>query len=194
MNRSRNPKTRPVNRSRTNVNSSLTNLVPYAKGQPNLTLKIHTSLAKYTTTVTTGLIARSTSIEAGLAGSFSTRFAAFDEYRIIKVLFEAYPCSSNNPGTLNMWCEPLNSGTPNATIAATNAVTSFSAGGNSKVTKLVYKPADFAFLDWITVGTTNSTVGYFNMYTDLANYASSAVVTDYVIVHVILTVQFRGFA
>lgn len=191
----RNPQPKSQRRQQKVSNQSLlTASSPYSPGTPASSMKIQGVIGKYTTIVTSGLIARTTAIEAGLISNFSTRFQAFDEYRIIKAVFEAYPCSSNNPGQINMWVEPLNSSTPTSASASTNNVVSFSAGGNNKVTKLIYKPLDFAYLDWTPVATSTGAVGYFNVYSDNANFASSIVATDYLVVRVWLTLQFRGFA
>lgn len=172
----------------------LSAIVPYTKGTPVTSLKVQGNPTKYTTTVTTGVIAVSTAIQASLCSNFSNRFQAFDEYRIIKAVFDAYPSSSNNPGTIVMWCEPLSSATPTSSLAVSNTVTSFSAGGNSKVTSLSYRPTDYAYLDWTPVTTSTAPVGYFCVYTDNTNFASTTVATDYCIIRATLTIQFRGFA
>jgi hypothetical protein len=174
--------------------NNISALIPFTKGVPATSLKIQGNPAKYTTTVTTGVIAVSTAIQAALCSNFSTRFQAFDEYRIIKAIFSAYPCSSNNPGSIVMWVEPLSNATPTSSLAATNTVTTFSAGGNSKVTTLSYRPVDYAYLDWTPVTTSTSPVGYLNVYTDNANFASSTTATDYCVIRATLTFQFRGYA
>ncbi len=93
-----------------------------------------------------------------------------------------------------MWVEPLSSTAPTSAAAQQNSVVAFPAGGNDKVYKLVYRPIDFQYLDWIPTTTTNSPVGYFNIYTNNADFASSTTATDYVVVKAEFTVQFRGYA
>lgn len=166
----------------------------YSPGVQVVTMKISTILPKYTTTVTTGVIASSVAIQASLMTNFSTRFAAFDEFRITQVLFKANLCSASNPGTINMWVEPLSNTVPNSTMAGTNSVRRFPAGGNDRTPTLLYRPADYAYLDWLTIGTTTSPIGWLNVYTDNSTFASSTVATDYMVVSADFTVQFRGMA
>jgi len=169
--------------------------IPYSPGTPFVTLRLTGLNVKYTTTVTTGVIASSTAIQTGNITNFSTRFAvAFDECRITKVIFRAYPCSSANPGTVNMWVEPQSNSTPTTNLAQQNNVVAFPAGANDRIPTLVYQPTDFNYNDWIPVSTTNSVIGYFNVYTNNADFASSTTATDYLVVKAEYFVQFRGFA
>lgn len=179
-------------RNKANVSNTLS--VSYSPNVPVVTMTIPTVLPKYTTTTLTGVIANSTAIQASLMSNFSNRFQSFDEFRILQVRFNCNLCSSSNPGTINVWVEPLSTTTPTSAIAASNIALRFSAGSNDSKHSLVYRPADYAYLDWLTPGTTTSPVGWLNVYTDNANYGATVAVADYLVIEAIFTLQFRGLS
>jgi hypothetical protein len=158
------------------------------------TLKIDGASQKFTTTVTTGLIATSYAINLGNMPSFATRFGVvFDEARILKAVFRFRPCSSATPGMCNTWVEPVSSANPTAALAANNKVVAFSMGSNDRVTTLTYSPSDFQYLEFTDATVTNTTVGYLNIYTDNSNYASPTTATDAFVLRAEYIVQFRGY-
>jgi hypothetical protein len=174
-------------------NNVYTTTMPVTPGSPITQHVVQGDVTKFTTTVTTGVIAQSLAIDAGDITSFS-RFALYDEFRIIKVVFKAYPCSASTPGSACIWVETKDSSTPTNSKSQTNSVVQFSLGGNNRVIKLSYKPSDFAYNVWTTTATTSFVIGYLNVYTDNATYAAPTTVTDAFVLRAEYTVQFRGFA
>jgi hypothetical protein len=187
------PSKKTKQRRVTKPGSIYSSTMPYSPGVPSAVFKVSAGIQKFTTTVTTGVIASSTAIQAAQIPSFGSRFAAFDEYRITHAKFMFYPCSSTNPGTLNAWVEPQSSGTPSSSIAQNNKVLAFPIGGNNRVYKLNYSPTDFNFEGWTDLATTTFVIGYLNVYTNNADFASNIVATDAVTVRAEYTVEFRGF-
>jgi hypothetical protein len=176
------------------VNRILTAPIPYSPGTTIQTLVVEGDAQKFTTTVTTGLIASSLAIELGNIPSFAARFGAvYDSARIVKVLFEFRPCSSTTSGMAKVWVEPTSSASPTAAAAANNRTVKFSLGSNDKVAKLLYHPSDYQYLEFIPTSTTTSVVGYLNVYTDNANYASPVAATDAFVLCAKYTIQLRGF-
>jgi hypothetical protein len=168
--------------------------IPYSPGTPMTTLKIDGASQKFTTTVTTGLIATSYAINLGNMPNFATRFGVvFDEARILEARFKFRPCSSTTPGMCNTWVEPISNSAPTAAFAASNKVVSFSMGSNDRVKTLIYRPSDFQYMEFVQASTTSTTVGYLNIYTDNANYASPIAVTDAFVLRAEYIVQFRGY-
>jgi len=173
-----------------------TALAPFSPGQPGVVFPLEVFIGKLTTTVTTGVIASSTVIAASLVSNFASRFVAFDEYRIRK--FEAIYqlCSSTNPGILNTWCEPLtsNTGAPVANDAKNNRTVTFSASATDKTIRLPYNPRDDNVTIWNAISTTTTSCGNLKVYTNNADFGSSIVATDYVVVTGIIWIEFRGWA
>lgn len=185
------PKNKPSKRS-TAVSRVYESTMPFSNGVPMTRVKVPAGVLKYTTTVTTGVIASSTPIQAAQVPSFGSRFVAFDEYRIVKARFTFYPCSSSNPGTLNTWVEPKSGTTPTSSAAQNNKVLAFPIGGNSRTYTLTYRPTDFDLEGWQDLATTTFVYGYLNVYTNNADFASNTVATDAVTVRAEYDIEFRG--
>lgn len=171
-------------------------LIPqYTPGIKNTRLPIEFYIGKFATTVTTGVISLTQAIESVLIPSFSSRFSVFDEYLIESVLVRINTCSSTIPGLINVWFEPniSSSGAPNATDAKDNKTLTFSASSCMNTHTLSFNPRNPGTQSWTPVSTSTTPIGYFKMYTDNANFASSTAATDYAVVTGVMTVCFRGF-
>jgi len=168
-------------------------VVPFARGQPSACFWIDGDSVSYANSIP---LASSLGINTGNILNFNARFGStFDECRILEVRFEVRPCSSNNTGSTVMWVEPISNAVPTATLAQTNAVVEFSNGGNDKVIKYTYRPADYAYLDFIPCSTTTANIGYLNFYTDTTNFGSYTIANNTLFVlRAHYCVQFRGYA
>ncbi len=153
-------------------------------------------LAKVTSTVTTGVIAFTQSIEAGLVSSFGSRFDAYDEYLIEWFELRVDTCSSNLSGLLNVWIEAdaTNTGTPTATNAKQNKTLTFAAGANQRTHKLRYNPRNPVTQKWTPTGTTNASIGNVKVYTNTTDFAASTVATDYAVLTGTMGIWLRGFS
>lgn len=158
-----------------------------------MALKVNGDPLKYTTTVTTGVIASSTNILYSLISSFTTRFATWDEYRVVRVLFRIRFFSSTNPGIVRFWVEDRSSSAPTLAIAEAARGVVANASDVTREFRLDYKIMDPVYVDYTQLNATQS-VGYFNVYTNNANYGASAAATDYCVVTPVFTIQFRGYA
>jgi len=185
---------KPNRKNKKQGNRKLASPKAFSPGVVAITMNIETFVAKYTTTVTTGVIATNNSIQAAMIDSFAARFVGFDQYRIRSVRFQMDCCASTNPGVINVWVEPSGAGVPNATNAKDNYTCTFSAGDNSKHHILTYNPRDPATQVWTAVATTTSPIGYLKVYTNNADFAASTVATDYLVVMATLVIEFRGYA
>ncbi len=170
-------------------------LTAFSPGTPAMRLAVEIFVGKLTTTVTSGQISSSTAIQAALMANFGGRFVAFDEYMIEKVMFKVDCCSQNNPGLINMWCEPVASatGAPNSTDAKQNKTVTFPAGDTSKTHVMKYNPNNAVTQAWTPVSNTTAVCGNFKIYTNNADFGSTTVATDYVVVTGTIWVAFRGF-
>jgi len=181
---------RTVSTLRTRVPNSGTNSVA-------VRLPIEIFIGKLTTTVTTGVIASTTAIQASLNANFAARFGTcFDEYMIQSALFKFDMCSSALPGLLNVWIESnINSGAaPTLTDAKQNKTTTFAAGSNQRTHTIFFNPKNTVTQAWTLCTTTTAPIGYLKVYTNNADFASSIVATDYVVISGVLTVAFRNYA
>jgi hypothetical protein len=158
-----------------------------------LGIKVPGDPIKYTTTVTTGVIAVSTNIVYTLISSFTTRFAAWDEYRVVRVQFKVRMFSSTNPGVVRVWVEDRLSSAPTLATAEAAKGLFINASCVNKEHLLDYKIYDPVYTDFTALNATQS-VGYLNVYTNNANYGASTVATDYLMITPMFTFQFRGFA
>ncbi len=168
-------------------------LLPAFRGQPVAQFWVPADPIKLTTTVTTGVIANTTAINYSLISSFTTRFAGWDEYRVIQVRIEWKCFSSTNPGMVRGWVEDRSNATPTLAIAEASEGLCFSAGDVVTPHVLTYRIMDPVYIDYTQLNATQ-TIGYINTYTNNANYGATGVATDYVGVHAKLLFQFRGLA
>jgi hypothetical protein len=169
-------------------------LLPAFPGQPIFSTTVMADPIVLSTTVTTGVIANTTTITSALITSFTTRFATWDEYRIVGVQVKTSCFSSTNPGQLNHWIDIPNTAGAAPAIADSrkNRCVRFPASDVSKSHMTTFVPHDPAIQAWSDLFT-GLTIGVYKLYTDNANYGSSVVATQYVCVDILLTIQFRGF-
>lgn len=148
---------------------------------------------KFTTTVTTGVIASSTQILYTLISSFTTRFATWDEYRVIRVRFHVRFFSSTLPGILRVWVEDRSNATPTLAIAQADKGLSPNMSDVARRHMLDYRIMDPVYVDYTQLNATQG-IGYLNVYTNNAQYGSTVVATDVCVITPEFTIQFRGFA
>lgn len=173
--------------------SPLLELHPAFPGQAVDVQRIHVSPTKLVTTVTTGIIAHSQAVTVGNIPTFTTRFAAWREYRVIKAHAKVRCFSSTNPGVFRAWFDEKDGNVPTSTMAINSNSLEFSCSAGETSHELVWSPSDPLDLEYTQLGT-NVFPAYFKVYTDNALFGSSVAATDYAVVTIQLTVQFRGFA
>jgi hypothetical protein len=147
---------------------------------------------KVTSTVTTGAIATVVSVTPTSITSFNARFAStFVEYRIVRAKFQIRLFSSTNPGVIQAWFDEKNNGTP--TLAEANERATLIFNGSAVDTRPVLKwtCSDDLDLQYTATGTT-ATSGSFKVFSNNANFGSSIVATDYLIIEPEFQLQFRG--
>jgi hypothetical protein len=178
------------------------NVVPYGNVIPKFSpsgstfrMNLEVSIGKITTTVTTGLIALATAIQAGLVSNFNSRFGTtFDEYLIESFDLYINMCSSSNPGVINFWFETQSTSSPSAADATNNKTKTISAGSNEKQWRLHFNPRNAVTQAWTPISTTTAPIGYLKTFTNNSTFASSVVATDYAVLTGTLHVAFRGWA
>jgi hypothetical protein len=89
--------------------------------------------------------------------------------------------------------EDRDSTTPTLAISRADRGLLVNASEITKEHDLDYKIYDPVYTDYTQLNATQ-TIGYLNVFTNNANYGSSAAATDYMLVTPELTFQFRGFA
>lgn len=182
-------------RPRLNPLDSALRLTPEYKGQPVTVLKINADPLLITTTVGAGY-SSTTSLAAGRMTSFSTRFQAFTEYRIIKVKATAQNFSSNNSGIANMWFTEDDNTSPSATSALDAKALQYNYASTEKPLTLSYVPRDPAQQTWNVVSTASGLgtpiIGFFKHYTNITNFGCPSAATSLGSVTFVYTVQFRG--
>jgi hypothetical protein len=144
------------------------------------------------TTVTTGVINTTYPLQAADLQNFATRFGAlFEEYRIVKVKYSYKPFSVTNPGLLVHWIDEKQAAAPTSAEALQKSNKQFAASNQSPHT-LVWVSNDPLDLQYIDIGTTNTVLCSYKVYSDNANFGSSIVVTSYGVITGDAWVQFRG--
>ncbi len=177
---------------RPNIDTSLL-LIPEFPGQPNCTLKVTSDFVKLTTTVTTGAILAVATISSSGITNFTTRFAGFEEYRIVRSVLKINCFSSTNPGRIVAYVDPDDNTAPSLALSQAHRHITFAASDVANEKRLVYVPHDPAKQTWQTVATGTSATGYFKIYTSNGALGSSTVATEYMDYHMVHTIQFRGF-
>ncbi len=172
----------------------LTKLRPAYPGQPVLQCWIAADPSKLTTTVTTGQIASSFTLSPTTTiTGWGTRFGAtWDEWRVIAIEASVRCFSSTNPGVISHWLEEKSATVPALAECEAAHALRFPAGDVFSPHTRLYHLHDPLDLEYTAIGTAK-TVGYINVFTDNANYGSSAVATDYCSLQVRYLCQFRGF-
>jgi len=147
------------------------------------------------TTVTTGAmtVTASLAVISTTINNFATRFANFEEYRIIKAKAIIRCFSSVNPGIGNLWLDDSgNISAPTATEAQQRqGVKHFMFSDVDKEHTLTYVPQSPQEQIWNPIATAQQ-IAQFKLYTDNANFGASIVATQYCSIQVMFTVQFRG--
>jgi hypothetical protein len=163
-------------------------------GQPTYSSKVMSNPTKLTTTVTTGLIAVAPPISTSNVASFSTRFAGFEECRIIKAVLKITCFSSINPGRIMVYVDEDDNTVPTIALAQSHRCLQFAAGNVNRIFKLVYENHDVANLVWTSVSAGIASFANFKIFTDNANLGATIVATDYLDYSIEYTFQFRGFS
>jgi hypothetical protein len=143
--------------------------------------------------VTTGSLAANISLDGALINALTTRFASWQEYRIVQAEAQVRCFSSTNPGLIKIWFQSnQNTATPTNTLALNARGLVFPASDVGKLHRLIYRPLDPLEQQWQVLGT-GTRIGNFKIYSDNASYGASIVATQYLVVEFLLTVEFRGF-
>lgn len=163
-------------------------------GQPACVLKMLSESNLLTTTVTTGVIAASSGINPGGILNFATRFAGFNEYRIIKARLIVRFFSVTNSGVLSIWsASNLDSAAPSSSDAEQAKALRVNFSANTKEINFDYVPHDPLEQSWTQMGT-GFTCGHFKLYTDAANWGAPIAVTTIGNYQWEATVQLRGYS
>jgi len=147
---------------------------------------------KFTTTVTSGLIAGVIGVTNTNVSAFATRFGStFVEHRLIRAIFKIRLFSSTNPGVLQIWIDEKSTVTPTLAEANERAVLTPSASGTSLSPVLKWVAADPLDLQYSALSSSPQPAT-FKVFTNNANFGSSIVATDYLEVEPAFQFQFRG--
>jgi len=147
---------------------------------------------KFTTTVTTGVIAGAVPVASSGITDFATRFGTtFVEYRIVRARFRIRFFSSTNPGVCQFWIDEKSTSNPTLTEALERAVLVCSAAAIDTAPMLKWMSGDPLDLQYSAIGTDVS-YSTFKVYTSNTSFGSSVVATDYLEVEPLFQVQFRG--
>jgi len=147
---------------------------------------------KFTTTVTTGLIAGVINVVSTSVSSFATRFSqTFVEYRMIRALFRIRLFSSTNQGVLQFWIDEKSNATPVLAEAQERATLIVSASSTDRNPVLKWVSSDPLDLQYIATSA-SATLASFKVFTNNTNFGSSTVATDYLEVEPVFEFQFRG--
>jgi hypothetical protein len=167
-------------------------LIPAYKGQPTAELLVRLPPVTLSTTVTTGAIAESYQLVLTNVTNWATRFQTlWEECRIISAIAEMSTFSTSNPGLIVCYWQEKNLGAPTATSAEERTQKQFSASSNRKQV-MKWSATDFLDLQYQPTNGPNTPVSL-AIYTDNANYGSSATATPYLTVTLVCRVQFRGY-
>jgi hypothetical protein len=176
------------------ANSLVNGGAAFTPGVPSITMTLPELVGTFD--IASSTCAGVVGLTAGLLTNFATRFVGFDEYRILRFVFQITPtCPSG--GTAAAYVDPAGSGVPTATTAQTNVATFFNlnSAACSKPYILRYEPRDPALNIFQPITTTTFNYGYFKIYTDAANFANQNVTATRAFqVRAIITIQFRGLA
>lgn len=144
-----------------------------------------------TTTVTTGVIASVSPIRSADIPTFSTRFAGYKEWRIVKTVVKFKNFSSANAGLLVLWFDNQTY-TPTLATSVDTRGLRFNMSDITKNHVLTYVPHDVDEQAWTAMGT-DFTSGYIMFYTNNADYGAPVAITQIGLAEIVHTVQFRGF-
>jgi hypothetical protein len=99
--------------------------------------------------------------------------------------------SSTNPGVLQCWVDEQSTSTPVLAQAQERATLIFNASAIDQKPCLKWVAGDPADLAYIPLGTV-TTPATFKVFSNNANFGSSIVATDYLIIEPEFQLQFRG--
>ena len=180
-------------KTKANKNIKIPALLPAYPGQVVKSFVLEGTPILLTTTVTTGLIAVSTTTAALTSvQNFATRFGAlFEEYRVVRVKYSIRCFSSTNPGLFTHWIDEKQSAAPTSAEALQKSNKSFSCASPSPhvLTWTANDPLDLQYQD---IGS-GANSAYYKIYTDTANFGSSATATAYGQIVPTYYIQFRGY-
>jgi hypothetical protein len=167
-------------------------------GQVMVRMSLRGLPLKLTSTVTTGVIADSTALNAASSTlgipSFNTRFSPmFLEYRINSIKLELIPLGIYT-GVTYFFINEKSIGTPTYLDAFT--VEASAVKNNEQSTRnftLHWKNQDFSDAQWV-VTSANNFSSYLNTYTDNANLGSPVTATELWIIRPTFDISFRGLA
>lgn len=163
-------------------------------GNPNLVLVLPELIGMFASTGT-AIIASNTNLTAGLLTNFGTRFAAFDEYRILKFKFFVYPLSAGQ-GYASVYVDPLSNAVPTATTIQTN-VSKFiplTEASAQRPYVFVYNVSDYSLLGYQPISTTTFNYGFLKVYTDVLTMGNSVNTGNQLMIRAEVTLELRGLA
>lgn len=167
--------------------------LPAFPGQVVKMMKFEGVPVLLTTTVTTGVIANIYPITVGSIANFATRVGTlFEEYRVVRVKFSVKNFSAANPGLYVHWIDEKQNTAPTLAEAQQKSSKTFSCSSPSPHT-LTWKASDPLDLQYIDIGTINTVLATYKIYTDSANFGANPVATAYAQITAELYVQFRGY-
>lgn len=169
-------------------------LVPSYRGQCIDQLWVGTNPQPLTTTVTTGAIAISASMDPiNDINGWATRFQSlFVEYRVVKVRAVIQLFSTNNAGVLNFWVR-TSGGAPTQTEALSQHPMQFAAADVNGRHEIVWVPTDPIDLEYKATSV-SSNPAYVQVYTNNANWGAPIVVTTLGNLQLSFLIQFREYA
>jgi len=167
-------------------------LRPSYRGQPVLEIWVDLDGQKLTSTVTTGVTTGNLNVGSGGVSNFSTRFAMWDEYRVVAYDMDSQSLGSTLPGLAVMWFEEKDFNAPSLAKSLTNNGKRFPLSAdqlNHHIKGWFHDPLDLQY----NAITTAYQPGALKVYSDNAQYGAPIVATDVLYITGKVLVQFRGF-
>lgn len=168
-------------------------LVPSYPGQVIDQLWVGTNPQPLTTTVTTGVVAISASIDpVNDVNDWATRFQTlFVEYRVVKARARIQNFSSSNPGIYKFWVK-TSGGSPTQAEALDQKGNMVPCSDITNVHELIWTPTDPIDLEYKACSV-SSNPAYFRVYTNNANWGAPTVVTTLGTLVIDFLIQFREY-
>jgi len=144
------------------------------RGQASMQQWLSAAPITLTAAASTGLVAVSVPVSVSQIPNFTSRFAAFQEARIVGCRAKVLCFSSTHQGILSHWFESGLDLTP-PTLANTEdqIVKRFNFSDITKPHVLHYTPSDPLELQWAPLSSTATIAGNYNIFTNSANYGST---------------------
>jgi len=162
------------------------------QGQPTYQVQLAGLNSAIVTTVTTGQVAVNLPLSSAQIPDFSTRFAGFTEFRIVKALAKTRFFSTQTPGLLRSWFSEDDTAAPSLQKAEHAKARTDNFADVMGVRSLAYVPHDPAQQTWTLVSSGAPVIGYYKMYSDNGQYGAPIVATVAGLTEMLYTVQFRG--